>query len=86
MKTSIYIENGLTQLVLTPENDWEQSIVLKIAKVTDPIEEVSTGIKAKITRGSFFQCRGGWQRYAFGAPHQDDDSLIVIVEQESELR
>lgn len=29
MKTAIYIENGLTQLVLTPETDFEQGVISK---------------------------------------------------------
>jgi len=63
MKTAIYIENGVTQLVLTPENDWEKQVI-------GCIEE--GGQSVKITRGSFYECRGGWNRMGI-----DETSLII---------
>lgn len=45
MKTAIYIENGFTQVVLTPENDFEQRIVNNLD---------SKSIQA--FRGSFYEC------------------------------
>ncbi len=53
MKTAIYIENGTTQLVLTPENDWEKQVLVSIAKEPRP---------AIILRGEFYDCQGGWIR------------------------
>ena len=37
MKTAIYIENGRSQIVLTPENDWEKQVIKGIAdKILPP--------------------------------------------------
>jgi hypothetical protein len=63
MKTAIYIENGNTQLVLTPENDWEQQV---IRCIEDGAQEV------EIHRASFYECRGGYFRQG-----TDDSSLIL---------
>jgi hypothetical protein len=66
MKTAIYIKNGLTQLVLTPEDEFEKGIVENIDKGKHDVA---------IYTGSFYQCRGGWVRE--GA---DDESLIIVME------
>ena len=55
MKTAIYIDQGTTQLVLTPENEWEK-------KICDSITQGEQ--QAKIMRGEFFDCRGGWIRHS----------------------
>lgn len=53
MKTAIYIEDGVVQLVLTPENKFEENaITTMIGK--------DGNITAKIFDGSFYDCRGGW--------------------------
>lgn len=63
MKTAIYIEDGVVQLVLTPENEFERNALKSIQdKPTD------TSIKA----GSFYHCQGGWTRHG-----PDDQSLII---------
>ena len=31
MKVAVYIENGVTQLVLTPEGEWEGEVTKKLA-------------------------------------------------------
>lgn len=63
MKTAIYIEDGITQLVLTPENDWEKQV---ISCIEDGSESV------RILRGSFYECRGNFIRQGTG-----DESLIL---------
>ena len=63
MKTAIYIEDGSTQLVLTPENDWETKV---IAGIQQGLQEV------EILRGSFYECRGGYFRHG-----GTDDSLML---------
>lgn len=68
MKTAIYIENGLTQLVLTPETEWEEAVCAKIE-----IGDVT------IKRGSFYRCQGGWVRQ-----YPDDKSLMIILDQKPE--
>ena len=63
MKTAIYIEHGVTQLVLTPENDWEKDVLAKFTQGQRNFE---------IYRGSFYKCQGGWDRQ-----QQGDESLIL---------
>lgn len=53
MKTAIYIEDGVVQLVLTPESDFEKNAL-------NSFEEKST--ETRIFSGSFYDCRGGWTR------------------------
>ena len=63
MKTAIYIENGSTQLVLTPEDSWEKQVI-------ECIEIGSSNVL--ITRGSFYECRGNYFRSG-----SNDESLIL---------
>ncbi len=80
MKTAIYIEDGTTQLVLTPENGFEEKL---IASFGDKLKHVH------VYCGSFYDCRGGWVRqsahrqssfigYNVGDCH--DKSLILRVD------
>lgn len=69
MKTAIYIENRVTQLVLTPENDWEEAIVKTIHEGAKEIQ---------IYHGGFYQCNGGWNRES---THRN--SLMLRVEMKS---
>lgn len=57
MKTAIYIEDGVTQLVLTPDNDFEKDVVSKIE---------SGDSQVAIYRGGFYYCKGGWNRHSGG--------------------
>jgi hypothetical protein len=74
VKASIYIEDGVTQLVLTPESDWERAITTKIG-------EAYSDAKVSIFRGSFYECRGGYYRYDQNVP---DNSLILRVNKGTE--
>lgn len=74
MKSAIYLDEGNTQLVLTPENDWERNI----------LQMVHGELKDKTYWGQFYACQGGWIReydahYATTRPRQDD-SLILRVQ------
>lgn len=55
MKTAIYIEDGIVQLVITPETDFEKSALRSFEN--KPMD-------AKVFAGSFYDCRGGWIRQA----------------------
>lgn len=75
MKTAIYIEDGVVQLVLTPESDFEKNAIASFEK--KPTETV-------IFSGTFYDCRGGWTRQAthyqgFGDQDHNDKSLIVRI-------
>ena len=80
MKTAIYIEDGIVQLVITPETEFEKN---SISTFKDkPLE-------AKIFAGSFYDCRGGWirqQDYSprnyIGGRDNEDKSLIITIKDE----
>jgi hypothetical protein len=65
MKTAIYIENGRSQIVLTPENDWEKQVIKGIA------DKPST---VRFHNGSFYPCQGGYTRHG-----TYDESLIIVT-------
>jgi hypothetical protein len=78
MKTAIYIEDGVVQLVITPESDFEKSALCSFEN--KPME-------AKVFAGTFYDCRGGWARqagYFGGGMYQGSDnndrSLILRME------
>ena len=50
MKIALYIEDGLEQIVLTPENKTETNI---LGKMHDGTRELA------IRRGTFYACQGG---------------------------
>jgi hypothetical protein len=77
MKIALYIEDGLEQIVLTPESDTEKGI---IGKLSDGSRDLS------IKRGSFYACQGGWTRHtkqwptpSWGLDRNDDDDSTIIV-------
>ena len=67
MKIALYIEDGLEQIVLTPESDTEKGI---LGKLHDGSRELN------IHKGQFYPCRGGWTRH--GAQAGDTSSIIVL--------
>jgi len=66
MKIALYIEQGLEQIVLTPEGDTEKAL---LGKLHDGSRELS------ILRGSFYACAGGWVRHA----RNDDNSTMIVL-------
>lgn len=67
MKTAIYIEDSVTQIVLTPENDFEKSALAKLKQ-----KELSV----KLHDGQFYECQGGWNRESIA-----EKSLMIRVEE-----
>lgn len=65
MKIALYIEDGLEQIVLTPQSDTEKALLGKL-------HDGSRGLEIK--QGSFYECRGGWVRQA-----KDDNSTMIIL-------
>lgn len=53
MKCAIYLEDGLTQLVLTPESEYETQTLKAILDGAD---------RLRVMRGGFYECQGGWYR------------------------
>lgn len=65
MKTAIYIEDGVVQLVITPESDFEKNAIGSFSK---------SQVETKIMEGQFYKCMGGWYRQA---DTTTDKSLII---------
>ncbi len=57
MKIALYVEDGLEQIVLTPESDTEKGI---LGKLHDGSRVLS------VKKGGFYECRGGWVREEAG--------------------
>ena len=73
MKVAIYIEQGVTQLVLTPETEWEKSVTAKL--LPDGKQAI------QVYRGGFYECMGGWYRQRH---EQNPDSLILRIDKATE--
>lgn len=78
MKTAIYIEDGVTQVVLTPETDWEKQAISTLEK---------QNFSCQLFAGQFYDCRGGWTRqgdyyphYSYGHDAHRDYSLMIRIE------
>lgn len=67
MKTAIYIEDGVTQLILTPDTEWEKAV----------LEKIKVG-EFQIHRGEFYYCQGGWHRQG-----GSQNSLMILMEKET---
>lgn len=66
MKIALYIEDGLEQIVLTPQSTTEVAI---LDKLHDKGRTISTH------KGGFYKCQGGWVREGV-IQHQ---STILVV-------
>lgn len=79
MKTAIYIEDGVVQLVVTPESEFEKNALSGFED--KPLE-------AKIFVGSFYDCRGGWVKQTDFVPpsmlqtgHRGDKSIVLQIKE-----
>lgn len=77
MKIALYIEDGLEQIVLTPESDTEKGILGKMHDGSRQME---------IKKGEFYQCRGGWVRHGLHTIHtvyshseENDESTMIVL-------
>ena len=76
MKLSVILTDGTKQIMMTPENDYEKT-VLKMIDTDDQIETV-------ITKGTFtdmqclgaeiYKCKGGYLR-----AEENNDSLMFVI-------
>lgn len=76
MRTAIYIEDGLVQLVITPETEFEKNALKSFQE--KPLD-------AKLFSGSFYDCRGGWvrqQRFIgdsmYGREEENNDTSLIL--------
>lgn len=81
MKTAIYIEDGVVQLVITPESEFEKNALSTFTEKP---------LGAEIFAGSFYDCRGGWVRqndynptHYMGSRKNEDKSLIIRIKTEN---
>jgi hypothetical protein len=78
MKTAIYIEDGVVQLVITPETEFEKNALTTFR---------DKPLNAKLFPGTFYDCRGGWVRQSayqergMYDPYDSrkDESLILVA-------
>jgi hypothetical protein len=85
MKTAIYIEDGLVQLVITPETEFEKDAMKTLREKR---------IDAKLFEGTFYDCRGGWVRQTalqsrsrmYGHNDKYDESLILVAREKTESK
>lgn len=70
MKTSIYIEDGRTQIILTPENEFETGLIKNIKDKQVEIAEFT---------GSFKDCVGGFIRQ-----YSEKNSLMLLLKENKE--
>ena len=82
MKTAIYVESGITQLVFTPETTFETEVVNRIVREHDldvfdkTVWETSDKIgTVHLLYGEFYHCQGGYVKQGAGA-----DSLIIRLD------
>ena len=77
MKTAIYIEDGVVQLVITPQSEFEKNALRSFGQ---------SPMTAKVMSGSFYDCKGGWIRqketYGGGVNSTDDHSLILRMDKQ----
>lgn len=71
MKTTVVIQDGRMQLVLTPESEAEKRM---IAPFSDGVETRGQRLDTRVDRGNFSECVGGWVR-----DMKDVQSLMVGV-------
>ena len=69
MKGAIYSEQGIFQIIITPENKYEEKI-LEMFKDYKPV---------KTFWGNFSECTGGYFRQ-----YQESDSLILLLDKREE--
>jgi hypothetical protein len=68
MKIALYVEDGRTQIVLTPQTPAEKAV----------LDNVKPGAELSVKRGSFYECRGGWVRQS-----QNDESTMLVLRPET---
>ena len=71
MKTAIYVEDGVTQIVFTPATEFEREILSRISR-----EDV---VQVRVAKGSFRRDPEGWQRFAgAGLDHEAQEQCLML--------
>lgn len=67
MKVALYIEDGMMQLALSPQNEWEKNV---LRNITEHAKNVT------IHRAEFYRTGGGYQVY----DSSSTDSVMLRIE------
>lgn len=76
MKIALYIEDGLEQIILTPDSETEKAILGKVHDGSRALD---------IQRGAFYGCRGGWTRWKqsygslYSSGREEDESTMIVL-------
>lgn len=70
MKTAIYVEDGVTQIVLTPVTAFEQEILARISR-----EEV---VQVRVAKGAFRRDPEGWQRFGATLDGEAHEQCLML--------
>lgn len=70
MKTAIYVEDGVTQIVLTPVTAFEREVLSRISR-----EEI---IHVRVAKGSFRPDQEGWQRFGAGLDGELHEQCLML--------
>jgi len=69
VKCALYIDEGVQQVIITPETDFERNMVKTIENKKQDVS---------IQYGSFYGCQGGWTRLSdFNG--KDSGSLMIVL-------
>jgi hypothetical protein len=69
MKVALYIEDGLSQVVLTPQNKAEQDI----------LKAIDDQARLFVRRGQFYENHYGWVRHTEAGYTNALDSTILVL-------
>lgn len=72
MKTQIFVDDKVTQVVLTPETEFEKHIVEEFDFKKSTVQ---------IFKGNFSDCQGGWKRL-----YNYDESIIIKCDYNKETK
>ena len=74
MKTAIVVMDGDTQLILTPENEFERNTLASVLP--------NGAFTMDVMRGQFYECRGGWHRIALSEYSNKNDSVMLRAQKD----
>lgn len=81
MKIALYIEDGIEQIILTPQTPVEKSILAKLHDASRTVD---------LKRGQFYECRGGWVRFNGNGLNAETnvetstDSTMIVLRRKTE--
>ena len=71
MKVSVFISDGVQQVNLTPENQFEKNVLNSIKQKENDVE---------FMYGSFSACQGGWIR-RYNESETNNENLFMVIKE-----